>query len=32
MKYIILIVVLLLGVAKNALVERDRREAEFLGW
>ena len=27
MKYIILIVVLLLGVAKNALVERDRREA-----
>ena len=29
MKYIILIVVLLLGVAKNALVERDRREAEL---
>lgn len=32
MEYIILIVALLLGVAKNALVERDRREAEFWGW
>lgn len=31
MKYIILIVALLLGIAKNALIERDRREAEFWG-
>ena len=32
MKNIIIIVALLLGVAKNALIERDRREAEFWGW
>ena len=32
MKYIIIIVALLLGIAKNALIERDRREAEFWGW
>lgn len=32
MKNIIIIVALLLGIAKNALIERDRREAEFWGW